>query len=295
MEQQYVAMMVLGGAGLIAALILYVVAKRFEVEEDERTGEIEAILPGANCGACGRKGCRDFAAECSRRGTLEGMHCPGAGAEGMRRIAAVLGIEVGIGSREKAFVRCNGGRCHRRVGRNAVTVASCVSAKSLAMPEGYCTYGCLGCGDCVSACRFGAMAMDSESGMPAIDLSRCVGCGACAQACPQNLIFVRGVDAGRSPVAVVVRCSNRDKGGVARKMCAVACIGCGKCARECSNGAISVEGNLAVIDPSRCNGCGKCAEVCPMQAIAMFDTGERQADHGAEKEKYKERGTTENT
>ena len=262
------AMLVLGAAGLAAALILYLVAKKFMVKEDERIGQIEEILPGANCGACGRKGCHDFAEECCKRGKLDGLMCPGAGAEGMQRIAQVLGIAPQTASQKKAFIRCNGTRCHRHVKRNAVIVASCVSAKALAMPEGYCTYGCLGCGDCVRACHFGAMSLDPDSGMPQIDMAKCVGCGVCGTECPQELILLREVAADTE--AVVVTCSNRDKGGTARKMCAVACIGCGKCSRSCSEGAISVSGNLAAIDPSLCESCGKCVEECPMHAITIF-------------------------
>ena len=85
-------MTVLGVAGFAAGLILYFVAKKFNVKEDPRIGEIEEILPGANCGACGRKGCHDFAVECCRASDLDGLSCPGAGSEGMRRIASVLGI-----------------------------------------------------------------------------------------------------------------------------------------------------------------------------------------------------------
>ena len=66
---------------------------------------------------------------------------------------------------------------------------------------------------------------------------------------------------------MVVVCSNRDKGGAARKMCSAACIGCGKCARTCRFGAISVSNNLASVDPSLCTGCGECITGCPTAAI----------------------------
>ena len=230
------AMTVLGVAGFAAGLILYFVAKKFNVKEDPRIGEIEEILPGANCGACGRKGCHDFAVECCRTGSLDGLNCPGAGAEGMRRIASVLGIDAQDACEKKAFVRCHGTACNRRVKRNISAINSCISAKSLAMPEGYCTWGCLGGGDCVKACRFDAMTWDAENEMPHIDIDRCVGCGACADACPQNLILIR--EKKPDAPAVVVTCSNRDKGAAARKMCAVACIGCGKCAEICPQNTI---------------------------------------------------------
>ena len=39
--------------GLLLALILFWVAKKFKVEEDPRIDEVEKVMPGANCGGCG--------------------------------------------------------------------------------------------------------------------------------------------------------------------------------------------------------------------------------------------------
>ena len=47
--------------GILAAVILYFVAQKFKVEEDPRIDEVEKMLPGANCGACGYKTCREKA------------------------------------------------------------------------------------------------------------------------------------------------------------------------------------------------------------------------------------------
>ena len=55
------AIIVLGGIGILGAVILYAVSKRFFVKEDPRIELIEQLLPGANCGSCGRSGCHDFA------------------------------------------------------------------------------------------------------------------------------------------------------------------------------------------------------------------------------------------
>ena len=37
--------------GILSAVILYFVARKFRVEEDPRIDAVEKMLPGANCGA----------------------------------------------------------------------------------------------------------------------------------------------------------------------------------------------------------------------------------------------------
>ena len=46
--------------GLLLALILFWVAKKFKVEEDPRIDEVEKVMPGATCGGGGFAGCRIF-------------------------------------------------------------------------------------------------------------------------------------------------------------------------------------------------------------------------------------------
>ena len=41
-------MLLMGGIGLVAALLLYLAAKKFYVYEDPRIAEVEALLPGAD-------------------------------------------------------------------------------------------------------------------------------------------------------------------------------------------------------------------------------------------------------
>ena len=53
MSLVWIATLSLGGIGAISAIILYLVAQKFKVYEDPRNGQVEAVLPGANCGGCG--------------------------------------------------------------------------------------------------------------------------------------------------------------------------------------------------------------------------------------------------
>lgn len=54
--------MLVGGIGLLAGVILAAASKFFAVEVDERVTKIRECLPGANCGGCGFAGCDDYAA-----------------------------------------------------------------------------------------------------------------------------------------------------------------------------------------------------------------------------------------
>jgi heterodisulfide reductase subunit A len=53
---------------------------------------------------------------------------------------------------------------------------------------------CDGCGDCVTACAFGAISLEGADGSRAATVSAasCKGCGACAPACPRDAIDLQG-------------------------------------------------------------------------------------------------------
>jgi len=55
------AILVMTGLGFILGLAVSFFSSKFQVVEDNRLTEITALLPGANCGACGAAGCHDFA------------------------------------------------------------------------------------------------------------------------------------------------------------------------------------------------------------------------------------------
>ena len=250
--------------GIASAVILYFVAQKFKVEEDPRIDTVESILPGANCGGCGKPGCRGFAEATVKATSLDGLFCPVGGAETMTKVAAALGMEVTVQTPQIAVVRCNGTCDHRQRTSQYDGYKSCAIEHSLYRGETDCTFGCLGCGDCVTACPFDAIHMD-ENGLPVVSEEKCVACGACVKACPRNIIELRnkGVKGRR----VFVCCVNKDKGNIARKACTAACIGCGKCVKECPFEAITLENNLAYIDFRKCKLCRNCVSACPTHAI----------------------------
>lgn len=259
------AILSLGAIGAVGATILYIASQKFKVDEDPRIGLVQEALPGANCGGCGFPGCGGFADACVKAESLDGLFCPVGGSDTMNQVATILGKEAGASTPKIAVVRCNG-TCTARPRLNTYDGArNCAIAASLYGGETGCSYGCFGYGDCVNACTFDAIHINSETMLPEVDEEACTACGACVKACPKSIIELR--KQGPKSRRIFVSCVNKDKGGVAKKACANACIGCSKCVKECTFDAISVVNNVAYIDDTKCRLCRKCVAVCPTGAI----------------------------
>ncbi len=262
------AVIVLGVIAILAAAVLYVCSKKFAVYEDPRIGQVAEILPGANCGGCGFPGCSGMADALVKgcdAGSIDGLNCPVGGAEVMTKVADLLGMAIANSEPKVAVVRCNGTCANRPKIAEYKGLRTCAAMHSCGAGETACGYGCLGCGDCVAACQFGAISINPETGIAEVDEEKCTACGACVKACPRNIIELRkkGVKGRR----VYVSCVNKDKGPAAMKACAAACIGCGKCQKECAFEAITIANNVSYIDPDKCRLCRKCEKVCPTHAI----------------------------
>ncbi len=260
-----ISLAVLGVTGLVAAVLLFLIARKFKVEEDPRIDQVQDVLPGANCGGCGFAGCRALAEACVKATSLDGLLCPVGGTTTMQKVGEILGLAAGTTEPKVAVVRCNG-NCEARPRTSSYDgVKSCRIQHSLYVGETACGFGCLGCGDCVEACQFDAIHMDTATGLPVVDEEKCTSCGMCVKACPRHIIELR--NKGPKGRRMVVECVNKDKGAVARKACLNACIGCSKCQKVCNFEAITVESNLAYIDFTKCRLCRKCEAECPTGAI----------------------------
>lgn len=267
-----VAVLVLGAIGLVAAVVLYVCSKKFAVKEDPRIADVAALLPQANCGGCGFPGCgglADALVKGADAGTLDGLFCPVGGQDVMGKVADLLGMAMANSEPMVAVVRCNGTCEHRPKIAEYSGLRTCTAMHACGAGETACGFGCLGCGDCVAACQFGAITINNETGLPEVDEDKCTSCGACVKACPRKIIELR--KKGPKGRRVYVSCVNKDKGPVAMKACKTACIGCGKCEKECPFGAITVTNNLSYIDPDKCRRCRKCEKVCPTHAIVAVN------------------------
>lgn len=264
------SVLTLGTVAAIFAVILFLIAKRFAVQEDPRLAEVEEMLPGINCGACGFPGCSGMAAalvEGADRGDISHLHCPPGGSETMSRIGEYFGLDVSATAATLAVLRCGGSLQNSPAKSSYDGPTTCAIAHTTFAGEGGCPFGCLGHGDCVAACAFDAIWINPETGLPEIDPEKCTSCGKCVVACPRDLIQIR--PKGRRDRRVWVNCQNREPGPIAKKNCSVACIGCGLCKKVCDDivQAITLENNLAYIDHEKCIACGKCVSVCPTNAI----------------------------
>lgn len=254
------AVLVLGIMGAVFGALLALAAKIFHVEQDPRLGEIRSALAGANCGGCGYAGCDGYAAAVLA-GEAPCNKCGPGGAAAAEKIAAVMGLDGVDSTKYVAFVPCSGSADKAKLFFEYEGPQDCNAAMRFGNkgPK-QCQFSCVGLGNCVRACQFGAMHI--VNGVAEVDRERCTGCMSCASACPKKII--RKVPYEQT---VLVVCRSNDKGAQTRKVCDAGCIGCMKCQRECPAQAITVVNNVATIDYSKCVNCGHCAETCPRGII----------------------------
>lgn len=269
-----IAFIVMLSIALIAAILLSVLSHCFGVEEDPRKAEIRKCLPGINCGACGYKGCDDYAAALAEGAAKPNLCVPGA-QDVANQIGAIIGVESEPFKDVVAFVACNGhcdatGKIAQYEG-----IETCKAASMLYGGTNSCSFGCLGYGDCAAACPSKAICITDD--IAHILTDRCLGCGICARTCPKHIISMLPQE-----TASAVMCSNKQKGADARKACKNACIGCKKCEKNCPQGAITVSENLATIDYNKCNGCGECVKECPTGCLKTVFFPNLPKDTGCE-------------
>lgn len=236
-----IAVVIMGGLGLILAGGLAFADRKLRVEENPLIAQINELLPNANCGGCGNAGCYDFAVKVVE-GNAPVIGCPVGGEEVAQAIASLLGVEAGSSVKLVPRILCRGGN-YEAVKKNAEYFGP-LSCKAMAIVSGgnkMCYYGCLGGGDCVEACPFDAMFIN-ENGLPEVIEELCTGCGICAKACPRDIIEIHPQNRN-----VFVFCKNQDDPKRAKEVCTVACIGCGICARK-SDGGVEMVNNLGIIN-----------------------------------------------
>lgn len=231
----------MGGLGFLFAAGLSLAHKKLYVEEDPRISLVLDELPGANCGGCGYPGCASFA-ENLVSGDVNIGGCPVSGDEAIEEVGNILGIKVEKRERKIARILCQGGIYETARKATYDGIKTCIAATLVNGGDKLCRYGCIGFGDCVQVCPFGAIKMD-ENGLPVVDSEKCTGDGNCVDACPRGIIELHP-----ESHQLFVLCKNEDAPKEARKACLTACIGCGICVRAVEEEQIVMENNLAIIN-----------------------------------------------
>ncbi len=260
----------LAGIGGVLGLILAVASYKLRVEVDPRIDEIAAILPGANCGACGFPGCPGYAEAIVTKNAPINACVPGKD-EVAQRVAEIMGKDAGAVHMERKVARviCQGGTGIARNKYEYIGISDCHAAAAQFGGPKECAQACIGLGSCEKACPFGAIKI-RENGLPEIDPEACTGCGICVETCPNCVLALIKGDQ-----KVVVACRNKEKAKQAKASCQAACIKCKICEKNCPHGAIKVIGDsigsIAVIDYDLCDNCGICVEKCPSKTIVMYE------------------------
>ena len=271
---------VLIAIGLACGLIIYFVYIKVpqKVKGLEKTEELNAILPGANCGACGRPGCFGYAQALTQDSNLVTktpctlmLQDP----ESLKRLEKALGITLDVSAMsKKALVHCNG---NSEIIYNYSGVETCKAAAQLLSGYRKCPYACLGLSDCVEVCpQQGAIFIDQEKNVAIVDTEKCTGCGLCVTECPLNLIEL--VPAGTK---IAFLCNYKPLRNIPRReRCDFGCSHCRKCFKACEDEAIewNKETALPEFNQEKCTLCLKCVEACEQNTLADFTKVKTEAE-----------------
>jgi len=251
--------------GFALGVLLGLFKKIFAVKVDPKVQEVRAALSGANCGGCGYAGCDAFA-EAVVKGEAPVSGCVAGGASCAEKVASIMGVSGSSSEPKIAFVACNG--THENAVKKAEYegVKTCAAAQLTMNGTKKCAFGCIGFGDCVEVCPFGALSMGKD-GIPKVDSEKCVGCGKCVKACPKHVI--RLIDKNTKGAIALCSCKSDNKPQI-KKDCSTGCFKCGICAKKCPEQCIDISSGLPQIDYAKCTSCGTCVSSCPDKVLHLL-------------------------
>lgn len=158
------AIAVLTFLGLILGYTLGLASRFLKVETDPLAEEIEAMLPGTQCGQCGFPGC-EAAAQALSRGEAPVTLCPPGG----RALAAALAEKLGAEADLSAM------------GERTPMVARVESS------------ACIGCTRCFKVCPTDAIVGGPKQIHVVIERA-CTACSRCVDTCPTECLKLYPVE-----------------------------------------------------------------------------------------------------
>ncbi|MCB4792371.1 MAG: 4Fe-4S binding protein [Elusimicrobia bacterium] len=253
----------LGGLGFILGIGLGSISQKHFSNPDLRRERLFKLLPGTNCGACGFSGCSAYSSALLNNET-ETDKCTSLKHGNKLEISKLLGIPEKSSERKTAVIFCAGGReCKNKIDYRGIK--SCSMTLLEFGGNKACSRGCLGFDDCITACRFGAIAKKTKGDVPVIDTNKCIACGDCVNACPNGLIQLVP-----DKFNYHILCRTQDRVTDVKNFCSIGCIGCGICVKTCPKKDILIEENLAYMKYKECDNCGLCAQKCPTKSISFI-------------------------
>ena len=150
----FAAIITLALLGLGLGYLLGVAAIHLRVEEPAIVQEIEAMLPGTNCGQCGFAGCPTGAKELAA-GTAPVTLCPPGGKALAEALAIKLGVELDLSA----------------VADDNRLVAQVIQTQ------------CIGCTRCIKLCPTDAI-VGAPKQLHNVVIDACTGCNKCIDICP---------------------------------------------------------------------------------------------------------------
>jgi len=213
--------------------------KKLKVEEDPKIEELNNLLPGVNCGACGFLSCHDFAEHIVTEGADIGK-CRVVSEETREKLFELMGEDETERYPQLALVRCAARTGDKKITADYRGAKTCSGANLVFGAEMACKYGCLGLGDCARVCPFNAIRM--EGALAKVDSDKCTGCGKCIDTCPRGIIKL---EEKRREKLFYVACRSHDNMMRTREVCSVGCIACGICVKLDPAGYFEVKNNLS--------------------------------------------------
>ena len=157
------AIIILTVLGLSLGLLLGAASSYFAVEGNPLEAEIEAMLPGSQCGQCGYPGCTP-AATALVNGEAEITLCPPGGKSLAQQLAEKLGVSADLSNLE-----------------DKVPMIARVRDEL-----------CIGCTKCFKRCPTDAI-VGGPKQIHAVISDACTGCEKCFEVCPTECIDMRAI------------------------------------------------------------------------------------------------------